>query len=1191
MKKIILCAIICIMCLTVSVTVSAMAPDLQTMDGPHYLMDERFGQIMTMNNSPVISGWDVDVSGGSIIGYQQDEWFRFRDESKAAPVSMSKKIAYHDKGVLTLETSIKFSTGSNGLYFRLAGDGGEKDIALIQVQKGALYLIQKNDMKQLMKFKLNQFFSVKLDVNLDNRTVVVHLGGKRIGSFDFKDDVNNLDFIEFKSTEENIAEFYMNGLIMYTGFALNEQFFSYADNTLSDEWRQNKLANSVVQPQRTSGKSWPDCYSLHINDVSNVEGVELKRNFNRITGRVSLEGKFTVIENKQNFNMAWTDGSKPIFNVGLINNCFTVNGMEVYECTKDVWYDYIIDVDFFEHKADIYINSRLIAENISFSGDGVDGFFVTTEILSRSEFWIDDIRAFLVNEPEEYVPEPEKVESDDFLLGMQTCDMWREGQHLGWDFAYADPDRHPYLGFYDEGSREAADWQNKWMIEHGVDFRLNCWFLPTNWQEGPILFGRNGFELREGYLRSAYSDRLDFMIMWENTSATKVTGESFRKYVVPYWVEHYLKDPRYLVVDNKPVISIYVSDYFFKYQCNSSEEEAKINIQCIRDACKELGYDDAIILTSRSGESEMYADKIGADGIHNYSFAISEFGNGGQIENLRKTKTKHDNIFVAGAVSQGREESAWLRNKGAYEPVDGFKKTLEYVRDEHYQNYEQYPLSEKLCFLLTWNEYCEGHYIAPCGLEGFGYLDAISDVFTNRGAHTDVVPEDAEKQDFGILFQAEGREPLMHGEDATLPIPEKVVKKWEGDSLALWTAQKQIENYRYEDGKIKGTAIGMDPSIVSEENLDIDLTGISYIRIRLKQSVTARAMSIFFITDTDQKWNEAKGITLTPEATNEEFYDVYFPVWIREPWKGKLVQLRIDPFNTTGEFEIESVELLKDESGGLVRFELDGQEIAAVSAVSSSSIVIPEVPIKLDGTVYLSLTCIKKYADMSAIYVPDEKCIKLLKNSTLLTIDTQTGNAYRNGKAVGKALIQKYNGRWIIGVRNAAEFMGYEVMWKPEENKVVLKSPPMPVSLNADPIGSWNFNEDGDLQKWSPNNQISSVSVSDGIMYITASNSSPTLSMSGLSLDTAKYTTLKFRLKNGTKNGQTTVYFTTDLDTTANEAKKYSVVVESQQDNFSEYEIDLTENPNWKGNLKWLRFDPVHGVGDVELDYIILTNE
>jgi len=55
----------------------------------------------------------------------------------------------------------------------------------------------------------------------------------------------------------------------------------------------------------------------------------------------------------------------------------------------------------------------------------------------------------------------------------------------------------------------------------------------------------------------------------------------------------------------------------------------------------------------------------------------------------------------------------------------------------------QNELGSKMLLLDNWNEWSEGHYLAPHREYGFGYLDAVRKVFSDAPEkHTDLVPKE-----------------------------------------------------------------------------------------------------------------------------------------------------------------------------------------------------------------------------------------------------------------------------------------------------------------------------------------------------------------------------------------------------------------------------------------------------------------
>ncbi|MBQ7901650.1 MAG: glycoside hydrolase family 99-like domain-containing protein, partial [Clostridia bacterium] len=615
-------------------------------------------------------------------------------------------------------------------------------------------------------------------------------------------------------------------------------------------------------------------------------------------------------------------------------------------------------------------------------------------------------------------------------------------------------------------------------------------------------------------------------------------------------------------------------------------------IQYLRDACKEIGFDDAYIICSRSSESEVYTERIGADGMYNYSYAISEITGGAQEANLEKTKGMYDNSFLMPAITQGREESAWLRNKGKFMSVEDFKSALEYARDDFYKDYDKYPVSEKLVMIDTWNEYGEGHLVAPCNLAGFGYLDAVRDVFTDGGSHEDDLPTDEQKADYGILYP-DDRAPLKIGENMTVPIPDTVYRSFSGSDFELWEKDKQIQNGRVENGLLKGEAIGIDPSVISPAGLNIDLQDITYVHVRMNQISGSKSTTLYFITEDDQKWNEAKGLTFSPDVEGG-MSDVYFPMWQKSTWTGKLTQFRIDPLNALGSFEIESIEFLKSSPGDFVNIVLDGDKVPLSSLQSTSAAVkVQSLPMVYSNKIYLPMKCYSAYFNVKAIYIPDEHKIRLIHDIYHLDIDIETGAATLNGTPCEPVPFILEGNQYFTAARESLERLGYKIDWDGETNAMLVTTPPPAPSVQkeTEPFGQWNFNFDDDLQGWSASRTISMATVSDGVLMVEAATADPALTLSKLSFDASKYTTLRFAIKNGTKSNLTQIFFTTDKDSTLNEAKSYKVTVDTMTDDFIEYEVDLTSNSAWTGTVTSLRFDPAAAAGDIGIDYIVLSND
>jgi hypothetical protein len=75
-----------------------------------------------------------------------------------------------------------------------------------------------------------------------------------------------------------------------------------------------------------------------------------------------------------------------------------------------------------------------------------------------------------------------------------------------------------------------------------------------------------------------------------------------------------------------------------------------------------------------------------------------------------------------------------------------------WARDDFMPTLPADSLGRRMVMLANWNEFGEGHFLMPSTLAGFGYLDALRDVFTEGGPHQDAKPTEQQQQRFGVLY-------------------------------------------------------------------------------------------------------------------------------------------------------------------------------------------------------------------------------------------------------------------------------------------------------------------------------------------------------------------------------------------------------------------------------------------------------
>lgn len=88
---------------------------------------------------------------------------------------------------------------------------------------------------------------------------------------------------------------------------------------------------------------------------------------------------------------------------------------------------------------------------------------------------------------------------------------------------------------------------------------------------------------------------------------------------------------------------------------------------------------------------------------------------------------------------------------GWLSPQD-YKSLPTWIKDEFINKLPDGSLGRRMIMIDNWNEFGEGHFTMPSKLTGFGYLDALRDVFWNSKPHSDVKPDENQKKRFNTLF-------------------------------------------------------------------------------------------------------------------------------------------------------------------------------------------------------------------------------------------------------------------------------------------------------------------------------------------------------------------------------------------------------------------------------------------------------
>lgn len=261
--------------------------------------------------------------------------------------------------------------------------------------------------------------------------------------------------------------------------------------------------------------------------------------------------------------------------------------------------------------------------------------------------------------------------------------------------------------------------------------------------------------IHDGLFQARYRDRFRFAIMWENQkrrsdAQSGVANETdLLENLLPFWMEQYFTKPNYLVVDGKPVLFVYHTEVMI--QDLGGIDATRRAVEKMREACTRAGFDGLAIMGEHRGTNWQYLEDMKACGFdaafaycwHSAErFPTIEAAFDQQIEKMKAWADKSILPFPPTATV-GWDPMPWSRTDGRAPWLHPDKITRWYSKPEEFIHLLQrvkeftdaFPansLTQRMLLLDNWNEWGEGHFLSPHAAAGFGYLQAVRDVFTAR---------------------------------------------------------------------------------------------------------------------------------------------------------------------------------------------------------------------------------------------------------------------------------------------------------------------------------------------------------------------------------------------------------------------------------------------------------------------------
>jgi len=1179
----------------------ATAPINMTSEAKYYMDDETFRNAHT-GGFP--SGWTNNpmLNKSAKTGVLS---YILTDNTEEHKTSLERNIipAVTD-GVLDFEFGTQIY-GDNGAYLKFADENGNSVIELFLERGVYKYLDKDGTYKDTGAVQDGSLVHYDMKIDVDAKTFVLGMNGAYVGTFPFASDKPIAKFV-IGSTEKGWVTIAPSYASLRHNFLATEKFVNAPENILPYDIKVINEGGKVSKVMINTFASNGGTLELSSNAGTKTG---MYKPFAPASGNVVLETYIHLPTDINGAKVALKNGDKDIFSLTTKDGNFvTADGTVVKYVTKNLWHIVRFEADTATDKALVKINGKVVGTyDFDAAADVIDGLEITYKPATAAKMYVDEIAAWIqLPYPEDYVPEPVVPESDDYLVGLNVCSLWRTGTHYGWDEITSYPEIEPVLGYYDEGSPEVSDWEIKFMAEHGIDYEIFCWYADADTNK-PIFRTEMNEAIVDGYFNARYSDKLKFAIMWENSSIDCRSWEAWTDYFVPYWIEYFFKDDRYLKIDNKPFLTVWSCDALGK--AFGDEHTPKQAFDYLREECKKAGFDGCMIMLYSSDHSTKIAEVAknqGFDCMGAYHYGTSGAKLDKHLAALESLKNE-TTIDRIPAVSVGFDNVGWGYSKtrnGLMDPAN-YPIITDYIKNEILAKRDQNSIYSKMVLISTWNEYGEGTYVMPTARHGFAYLDGVRAAFTNGGEHEDVVPAPAQKQRINYLFDQNRQwlrpQLLVEKAEAEEKDPyegAEVIHKLDLGAIN-WTSYGGTPSV-FEDGILKITTTSKDPSIFTNAaicKVPADKADAVKIRIKVTGTIANNVSNteLFFRTDDGKEFAGDKVVVKSIKIG--EWQELYFDFSKKETWKGNITHLRIDPASFVFDLaEIESVEFIKlpepEEEDIPFTVDINGAEMPLIKEPdrTGGGLMLPLYPGEGDHQGYGTLARMKahhfwdKNTKELTVYT-NEHTVAMTIGTDKIVIDGKEGKMY--------AKTYMYDGLPVIPFDTLCEALGYFVVYHEDGHgvSIMLNSADDYYKINNREPYKYEFELEGDLEDWTL--QGCTLDTYGGFLVGNSNSNDPAVTSPALNIEAEKYPIIKigmkYERKNVGKNDHVAIFFKT-ANAGLSESRK--VTIDLGKENLSsngevvEFTFNMSEHLQWHGKIAGIRFDPFNAPGTFEIDYI-----
>lgn len=875
-----------------------------------------------MSSNPLWTGtikrlrWDVveGASSGTVDINSIETKYRYDaiivDNKTDAKVSAQKTIPEQTSGMLKWEyTFVLDALPAEGIEWRLAdGIGAKAEDAVINmmISGGKLCCINTDGTTaSLQSLVARREYKVMVMVNMDTRQYDVWVDGvKKATAKPLINSKTKINKVYIGTTNSGTFKLLFGQTLYKIGYVFDNFYSDMEGNAPvgyaaggsppAGAYLKTRRNNSIFSNNfaRTSGV---DMY----NPLSS-QNYQIYKTFNAAAGVIEYQTDFMLPVKMDGVSFVLGQNNTEAIviktNGGASGSLYYVNSAGAEQKLWDnykanVCYTLTVKANIITNTASYYVNGVLCASDVPFRNTVSSINKVSMNMANAGHLYLNYIR--IAPHYPSTVPYIDAVNNPSTgYVGMQAWQFF-SSTYETWDRTYyklKQSDKTPYLGFIDEVTPEAINWQIKYLAEHGVDF-INHFHYRSHSNYSEISAPETShIAWLDTYLDrcAELSGKVKFSICI-SAESTRGFGDAneFLNSFLPYLTERYFKNPNYVKYNNKPVI-------FFYSDTNLAKKfGGTANLKAVLDQAK------AWLATQRDSQGNLLGGAIfvaearpidttaaRVQNVKNSGFDyVYAYANTNDISTLSAWKTLVDQNGMQAIASP----SCMWDNRYWYfinwqvlnTPVQ-FQHLNKYVKETYWPSYPSSSLASKMVFFDNWAEFGEGHSILPNNMYGFKWLDAIRDVFTTANRyHRDVRPEST----YDAMYTKGWKKQLLKNYDF-----ERGVQNWSTAYATLGVVEHREAPLNF--GDYDAAAVSLTGRGVNTSSIYQDVTskvlemgnGKIYDLSAYIQTQSGRKNAIVYVEivdDTGAHW-----FTINGKVDNSTYTKVSGEVKVE--WTGKL---------------------------------------------------------------------------------------------------------------------------------------------------------------------------------------------------------------------------------------------------------------------------------------------------------------